>query len=143
MPPTTPNWRGRGRSQGEMTIKVVTDSTADLPLELARRFGVEVVPLYVHFGTETRKDGVDIGPEEFYEKLVHSRQLPTTSAPSPRVFLEVYSPLLSPTHNAARLAKEQVPEKIEVIDSFTCSMALGLLALVAAQRAREKKDLGE
>ena len=141
-----------------MTIKVVTDSTADLPPELARRFGVEVVPLYVHFGTETRKDGVDIGPEGFYEKLVQSRQLPTTSAPSPGVFQEVYSRLLreaegvisihissklSATHNSALLAKEQVPGKIEVIDSLTCSMALGLLALTAAQRAREQKDLAE
>jgi len=141
-----------------MTVKVVTDSTADLPPELARRFGIEVVPLYVHFGTETRKDGVDIGADEFYQKLVHSKQLPTTSAPSPGVFQEVYSRLLrdaegilsihissklSATHNSALLAKEQVQGKIEVIDSLTCSMALGLLALAAARMAREGMGLQE
>ena len=141
-----------------MTVKVVTDSTADLPQELARRFGIEAVPLYVHFGTETRKDGVDIGADEFYQKLVQSKQLPTTSAPSPGVFQEVYSRLLrdaegilsihissklSATHNSALLAKEQVQGKIEVIDSLTCSMALGLLAISAARMARQGMGLQE
>jgi DegV family protein with EDD domain len=135
-----------------MAVKVVTDSTADLPPELARRFGIEVVPLYVHFGEETRRDRVDIGPDEFYQKLVQSQQLPTTSAPSPGVLQEVYfrhlkesegiisihiSSKLSATHNSALLAREQVRGKIEVIDSLTCSMALGLLALAAARMARE------
>lgn len=141
-----------------MTIRVVTDSTADLPPELAQRFGIEVVPLYVHFGEQTRKDGVDIGPDEFYQRLVQSPQLPTTSAPSPGVFQELYSRLLaeaegiisihissklSATHNSALLAKDQVKGRIEVIDSFNCSMGLGLLALTAAQKARQKMPLEE
>jgi DegV family protein with EDD domain len=141
-----------------VSVKVVTDSTADLPPELARCLGIEVVPLCVHFGEETLRDGVDIGPDGFYRKLVRSQRLPTTSAPSPGVFQEVYGRLLqeaegvisihissklSATLNSALLAKEQVKGRVEVIDSLTCSMALGLLALTAAQRAREKNDLAE
>ena len=141
-----------------MTIRVVTDSTADLPPELARRFGIEVVPLYVHFGEETRRDGVDIGPDEFYQRLVQSPQLPTTSAPSPGIFQEAYSRLLaeaegivsihissklSATHNSALLAKEQVKGRIEVIDSLNCSLGLGLLAVAAAQKAQQKMPLEE
>jgi len=141
-----------------VSVKVVTDSTADLPPELARRFGIEVVPLYVHFGEETRQDGVDIGPDEFYRRLVQSQRLPTTSAPSPGAFQDVYSRLLkeadgvisihissklSATHNSAVLAGEQVKGKVEVIDSLTCSMALGLLAVAAGRMAKDGMGLQE
>jgi DegV family protein with EDD domain len=139
-----------------MPVRVVTDSTADLPAELARCLGIEVVPLSVHFGEETFRDGVDIGPDGFYKRLVRSQRLPTTSAPAPGAFEEAYRRLLkesegiisihissklSATHNSALLAREQVGAKVEVIDSLTCSMALGLLAVSAANMARQGMGL--
>src|SRR5690625_1339151 len=72
-------------------VYIVTDSTADIPLSLRNRYEIETVPLKVHFGEETFLDLVDISPEQFYEKLVASSQMPTTSQPSPADFLEVYN----------------------------------------------------
>ena len=83
-----------------MAIRLVTDSTADLPPELVERWKIEVVPLYVNFtgkkgedAIETLKDGVDIDPDRFYRRLVESDVLPTTSQPSLQDFLEVYKRL--------------------------------------------------
>ena len=69
-----------------MAIKIVTDSTADLPAEVAEQLGITVIPLNVHFGEETFLDGVDIFPDEFFARLKAARQLPTTSQPSPGKF---------------------------------------------------------
>jgi len=141
-----------------VAVRVVTDSTADLPPDLAREWGIEVIPLFVHFGTEVYRDGLDMGPNEFYQRLVRSPRLPTTSAPPPGAFQEVYARLLegaegvvsvhissklSATHDSALLAGQQFKGKIEVIDSLSCSMGVGLLALAAAERARGRKKLKE
>ena len=63
-----------------MAVKIVTDSTADLPQAMAKELGITVVPLNVHFGTEVYRDGVEILPDEFYKRLVSSPQLPTSPA---------------------------------------------------------------
>lgn len=136
-----------------MTVKIVTDSTADLPESLIRKHGITVVPLNVHFGEEVYQDGVDIWASEFYYKLQNGPHLPRTSQPSPGDFLKVYTELtadgsdvvslhlskqLSGTWQSAQMAKEMLEGgRVTVVDSASASMGLGLLALEAARRAGE------
>ena len=130
---------------------VVTDSTADLPDEWRQRYGIEVVPLKVIFGTETFRDRVDITDAQFFERLATSTKLPTTSAPSPGEFAEVYSRLakdyeacisihlgaqLSATAESARVGAQSVEGfRVEVIDSETVTMPIAFLCTVAAESA--------
>ena len=76
-----------------MTVRIVTDSTADLPDFLVAELGITVVPLHIHFGEETYEDGVTISKDEFYKRLVTSPKLPKTSAPSSGAFTETYAQL--------------------------------------------------
>jgi DegV family protein with EDD domain len=132
-----------------MVIKIVTDSTADLPQALADELGITIIPLYVLFGNKTYRDRVDISEVEFYEKLLNSHVHPTTSQPSPQDFEDVYRQLsknadgiisvhisskLSGTCNSALRGKELAAIKcpIKVIDSEMVSMGLGLIAIEAA-----------
>ena len=133
-------------------VRIVTDSTSDLPRDLAREMGIEIVPLRVIFGEETFLDGIDLSSEAFFRRLASSPTLPTTSQPPPgdfqRVFEEivqagdevvcvVISSVLSGTYASAMTAKEAMGEApISVVDSRTTSMALGLLAQEAARMAR-------
>lgn len=136
-----------------MTVRIVTDSASDLPPEVAKQLGIQVVPLYVRFGEKTYQDGVDINADEFYEKLVKGPVLPVTAAPSPGFFAELYQSLaaetqeivsihlsskLSGTYEAALAGKREVKGKcrIEVVDSKQVSMGVGLLAIVAAKAAK-------
>ena len=128
---------------------VVTDSTADLPDAWRDRYGIEVVPLKVLFGEETFRDGVDMNNEEFFRRLATSTKLPTTSAPSPGEFAELYTRLakdhdgcisihigaqLSATAEAARVGAQSVEAfKVEVIDSETVTMPIAFLCRVAAE----------
>ena len=73
------------------SFAVVTDSTSDLPEAWRERYDIEVVPLKVLFGEETFRDGVDMNNEEFFARLAASTKLPTTSAPSPGDFAEMYT----------------------------------------------------
>ena len=136
-----------------MAIKIVTDSTADLPPELARELDVTVVPLNVHFGEETFLDGVDLGADAFFERLTSSPQLPTTSQPSPGAFLETYRDLtqaghqvisihvsdkLSGTLNSARQAREQLGDAtVKLIDSAQVSLGLALAVTAVAGTIRQ------
>jgi DegV family protein with EDD domain len=131
------------------TFAVVTDSTADLPDEWRRRFDIEVVPLKVLFGSETFRDRVDITDDEFFRRLATSSKLPTTSAPSPGEFAEVYRSLardhdgcisihlgaqLSATAEAARVGAESAEGfPVSVIDSETVTMPIAFLCRVAAE----------
>ena len=143
-----------------MAVKIVTDSTSDLPLDLAERLGITVVPLNVHFGTEVFKDGIDITADQFYERLITGDQLPTTSQPSPGDFIEAYkgvgkdadgivsvhiSGKLSGTYNSAVQAKDQadVHCPIEVVDTLQASMGIGMIAMAAARAASQGADLEE
>ena len=136
-----------------MAVRIVTDSTSDLPPALARELGISVVPLSVIFGDEAFREGLDISQDEFYDKLVRSRVLPTTSAPSVGDFLAVYEPLLketdeivsihissklSATHNNACRAAKQLAERgarVQVIDSQSVSFGLTFMAAAAARAA--------
>jgi DegV family protein with EDD domain len=128
---------------------VVTDSTADLPDEWRARYGIEVVPLKVIFGNETFRDRVDMTDDEFFRRLAAATKLPTTSAPSPGEFAEVYRRLaadhdgcisihlgaqLSATAEAARIGAQSVDGfRVEVVDSQTVTMPIAFLCKVAAE----------
>ena len=139
-------------------VKIVTDSTSDLPAELVQKWGITVVPLKVRFGTREYRDGVDLTSEEFYRRLVSSQTLPTTVAPSPADFSEVYDKLaeetdeiltitlsskLSATYEAALRGKEQRKRdcQVEVVDSLAAAMALGLIVIAAAEEAQAGASL--
>ena len=135
-----------------MPIKVITDSTSDLAPSVAAELGITVVPLNVHFGDETYRDGIDIGVDEFFERLVSSDSLPKTSQPSVGDFLKFYEEAgsgsdgivsihipakLSGTYNSAiNAAKEYQGSPVEVIDTGTVSIGLGLCAIIAARVAQ-------
>jgi DegV family protein with EDD domain len=123
-----------------------------------QELGITVVPIYVVFGDKSYRDKLDISEDEFYEKLIHGPVHPTTSIPTPKDFADAYNALAketdeiisihitskeSGTYNAAILAKELVTSKcrIEVVDSLSMSMALGLLVTEAGQAAKEGASL--
>ena len=140
-------------------VKIVTDSTADLPESLVEEFKISVVPLKVIFGNEIFREGIDIKNEEFYHKLTSCQQLPTTSQPSPGEFKQVYeeltndgssvisihiSSLLSGTYQSALMAQKELHTRdITVIDSKKVSMGLGMAVLEAAQAAKAGKTAAE
>lgn len=139
-----------------MAVKIVTDSTSDLPPELAAELGVTVVPLTVFFGEQAFKDGVDIGHDEFFERLTTGGVLPSTTQPSVGEFTAAYEPLvreghdivsihisdkLSGTLNSARNARQEFPDaKIELVDTRGASIAIALAVKAAAEAANAGAD---
>ena len=143
-----------------MAVKIVTDSSADLPAELVQELGITVVPLYLRFGEEVFRDRVDISEDEFYQRLLHDPIHPATIQPTPQDFVDVYQKLskeadgivsihlsskLSGTCNSALQGKELIEKgcPIEVVDSQTLTMGLGLISIVAATAAKAGKGLPE
>ncbi len=144
-----------------MAVRIVTDSTADLPPGAAHQLGVSVVPLSVIFGEQVYKEGIDITHDLFYDMLIRGRVHPTTSAPSVGDFLAVYEPLLnetdeivsihvsaklSATYNNACQAAQHLADRgarIEVIDSQLVSMGLGFLILRAARALQGGASVGD
>ena len=141
-------------------VAVVTDSASDIPAAIAVRRRVAVVPLKVHFGTRTFEDNVNITPDEFYSMLAESPELPTTSLASPSQFKEIYDKLgkyadgIVSIHLSSRLSGTYASAlegadmssaacPIEVIDSAQGSMALGLVAMEAAEAANRGAGLDE
>ena len=130
-------------------VKLITDSTNDLNKELLDELDIEVIPLYVNFGVESYKDGIDITTEELYKKVEEKGELPKTSAISVADFIAVFqkyvdlgyeivftgiSAQMSSTLQNANLAKEEVaPDKIYIVDSKNLSSGIGLLLLKAAK----------
>ena len=133
-------------------VKVITDSTSDIPAELVEKLGIAVVPSYVMFGTESYRDGVELSRRQFYEKLVSARVIPTTAAPPPAVYLEVYRDLAEETEemvsihlasrysgifSSATVAAQGISgARITVIDSEQVSMGYGWLVVAAAEAAQ-------
>lgn len=140
-------------------IKIVTDSTADLPLELVSKYEIEVLPLTVHFGDESYRDGVDIKLHQFLEKMKESNIFPTTSQINPQNFYECYkkyldqgykilsihlSSKLSGTYQSACIAKDMLEsEDIVVIDSLNVTSGLGLQVLKACSLREQGLKLEE
>jgi DegV family protein with EDD domain len=143
-----------------MAVKIITDSLGDIPSGVARELGITVIPLNVHFGTQTFRDGVDLTAERFYDKLVHSKVFPTTTVPPPAVFVSVYDKLaedtdeiavitfsrkLGASYDTALEAKGLMERKcrVEVIDSRWAVMAQGLIVMAAAKAAKGGAKLDE
>jgi len=143
-----------------MTVAVVTDSTADIPSEVVDELDITVIPLYVQFGKESYRDGVDLSAAEFYHKLVHGPDYPKTSTPNIGDFVSTYNEVakkskeiisihlgskISATYNVA-VAGVRVVEadwRIELIDSNTTLMAQGLLVIEAAKAAKDGMGLSQ
>jgi len=145
-----------------MVVRLVTDSTADLPAEVARALGISVVPLSVFFGDESYLDGVELDTATFYARLASSKDLPRTSQPPPAAFEEVYRRLidqgadailsihlsskLSGTYQSACTARTTLAENgstvpIEIIDSLSVSVGMNYAIQKAASLAGEGSDL--
>lgn len=140
-------------------VKVITDSTSDVPAELVAKLGITVVPSYVMFGTESYRDGVELSREQFYEKLASTKVIPSTAAPPPAVYQQVYSQLAEETdemvsihlasrysaiYNSAAIAAREVPgARIAVIDSEQITMGYGWLVIAAAEAAQRGASYDE
>jgi DegV family protein with EDD domain len=140
-----------------LMIRIVTDSTADIPDAIAAELGISVVPSYVIFGDQTYRDGVELTKEQFYRLLSSSDLLPTTAAPPPATYEQVYRELareasdilsihlaarLSALASSATLGARDVPEaRITIVDSGQVTMGYGWLAIAAAEAAHRGDSL--
>ena len=141
-------------------VKILTDSTADLPPDVVERLDIKVLPITLHMGNRTLRDGIDVTAEEFAAQLESSPTLPTTSAPSQRDFERAFAELtkksndivaihvsskLSPTFRTATRAAAPLlgRSRIVVIDSQLVSVGLGLLVSKAAEAAADGATLDE
>ncbi len=140
-------------------IAVVTDSTAYIPPELIKQYGMRVAPLAVIWDGKTLHDDVDITPAEFYARLKVSKSMPTTSQTTPEEFTKIFSPLLSEgksilgvfisstlsgTIDSAMQVKKTMPTApIEIVDSGSSAMALGFVALAAARAVQSGASMAE
>ena len=144
-----------------MSVRIVTDSTADMPAEMAQELGIPVVPLSVVFGEESLKEGIEISHDVFYERLARSKDLPTTSSPSVGDFLDTYRDVLKETDeivsvhvssklsatygNATQAAAILADEgaRIEVVDSRTVSLGMMFMCQAAVKAAAEGASVEE
>jgi DegV family protein with EDD domain len=141
-------------------VKIVVDSTADLPPDVTTELGITVVPCLLRFGNRSFREGVDISRAEFFARMQTDPHFPSTAAPAPGVFEDTYRRLAVETEaiisihisarysgifNAARLGAEAVADNLHVVpvDSGQISLGMGLLAMTAAEAAREGASLAE
>jgi DegV family protein with EDD domain len=140
----------------EQLVRIVTDSSCDLPRRVVERFKIAVAPLTVHFGSAVYEDG-ELSAEEFWQKAAGPHH-PRTSQPSVGKFEQLFEGLVaqgkqvlcltitskhSGTFNAAHLAAQRFGQAVEVFDSLSLSLGLGLQALAAAQAARAGRSMQE
>jgi len=136
-----------------MTVKIMADSLGDIPADVVKDLDITIIPIHVLFGTTSYRDGVDLTTEQFYEKLVNSKTLPTSAVPSLGTFIEYYEQVaektdeiivctishkLSGTFETASRAAEMVKKKcrIKVIDTLQVVMGEGLITIEAARAAK-------
>jgi DegV family protein with EDD domain len=143
-------------------IAIVTDSTADLPVDTAKNNNITIVPLKVNFQDKSYVEGVDITNQEFYEKLEKAQNLPTTSQPSPADFIQKYEELiaagydsiisihisdkLSGTRQSALIAGNEIADKVKnfkAIDSRQVTVGIGIIVKAAAESAASGKSFDE
>lgn len=140
-----------------MMVRVVTDSTADVPDDMVAALGITVVPSYVVFGSESYRDGVELTKPQFYEKLLTAQAVPVTAAPSPQVYEEAYRRLageadeiisihaasrLSSLYSSATIGARGVSEAtVAVVDSEQVTMGYGWMAVAAAKAAQQGATL--
>lgn len=140
-------------------IKIFADSTSDLPKTWVQQHEVGIVPLYAVFGDESLKDGVEISPEQLYERVDRESRLPKTAAPSPADFMASFGPYidqgyhvlfislsseLSSTYQNALIASGEFPDgSVTVFDSLNLSSGIGVLVMKAVQAAEQGKTITE
>jgi len=138
-------------------VKVVTDSTADVPSDMVSALGITVIPSYVVFGSESYRDGVELTKAQFYEKLQTAQVVPVTAAPSPQVYEEAYRRLareadevisihaastLSSLYSSATIGARGISEAtVVVVDSEQATMGYGWMVVAAAEAAQEGATL--
>jgi DegV family protein with EDD domain len=151
--------RAAVRDRRRRSVRIVTDSTADIPEDVAADLGIVVVPLTVNFEDASLRCGVDLTNDEFYERLRRAEALPTTSQPTPHDFAGVYEGLswetkavlsvhisseMSGTVRSATLASQEVQGvEVRVVDSRLVSAPLGMTVIAAAESARDGAGLAE
>lgn len=143
-----------------MSIRVVTDSTCDLPQEIVESLGVKVVPLYINIEGKGYLDGIEISREDFYTNLPSYQEFPTTATPGNEGFHKVFDELaaqgateilsihisesLSATVNVARAAASEYDKlPVKVLDSRQLSLGTGFVVQAAAEAAVEGRTMGE
>lgn len=140
-------------------IQLVTDSAANIPNDLRRRFDVAVVPIRVHFGDETFREGIDLSTAEFFERLETSDDLPMTTPPPPEDFATVYQSALDANHeivslhlsgelggtyeSAVQAASQFEDAPISVIDTRSVSSGQALMVVTAARAVQAGLDREE
>jgi DegV family protein with EDD domain len=140
-------------------VAVVTDSTAYIPIDLIQKLNIHVAPQVLVWGEESFEDGVDIQPDEFYERLKTDSVMPTTSQVTIASFNKIFGKLveedyeilavlisdqLSGTIDSAVQSREGFPGKpIEIVNSFSVAMALGFQAITAARAAKDGANLAD
>lgn len=138
-------------------IVIVTDSSAYIPDEAQEGLDISVIPLWLLWEGESYQDGIDIFPTEFYQRLIKSKTLPTTSQPSAQEFADFYKKMLldadaivavlvsskiSGTIASAEAAVAEYPEfDVPIVDSYSSAMGLGLTVLAAARAAGEGRSV--
>ncbi|MGI6449642.1 MAG: DegV family protein [Desulfitobacteriia bacterium] len=140
-----------------MTIKIVVDSSSDIPKNISTDLGIITVPMPVYIDGNTYHEGVDLFTEEFYANFKNYKDLPKTSQPNPNLLKDTYEKVLaegndliaihlssglSSTYQTAVMVREMcsAPERIHLIDSLGASLGFGLLAIMAAKLAQEQDD---
>lgn len=143
-----------------MTIRIVTDSTSDLPKPIAEQFGIAVIPCFINIGEQGFLDGVNLSRQEFYEKLPALNPLPKTAAPSIGMFQETYQRLIAEgateilsIHLAASLsavmnvatiaAQETTNAQVTAFDSRQLSLGTGFQAITAARLSSQGASIAE
>ena len=143
-----------------MAVGIITDSVADIPPPLVDELDISVVPLSVRFGEDVYRDGIDLTPDQFYEKLKISKTFPNTSVPAPADFIQAYDEVsrktdeilvilvsahLSATYEVARQSIAMMKRKcrVELLDSQWATMAEGFIVIKAARAAQEGVSLDE
>lgn len=143
-----------------MTIALITDTDASLPLEIAQRYDIHQVPIVVQFGEESLRAVYDVDDRQLFQRIQEEGLLPTTSAPSPGQFAEAYqhavdagadeilcitvSSAVSATYSAALNARHLVPQaNVTVLDSQSLSIGQGFMVLAAAEALQEGASLDE
>jgi len=137
-------------------MQIITDSSCDLPKKILEENNIIVVPLNIEVDGQNYVDGVDLTHEEFYKKMAASEALPKTSQPSPQSYIEAFnkaaqrtgetlcihlSSKLSGTMNGAIMVREMMDKKIEIFDSLSGSLGVGMQVLKACEMRKEGANL--
>ncbi len=134
---------------------LVTDSASDIPEELVEKYKINVIPIYIHYNGKEFRDGIDINSNQIYRLQKEKKAIFTSSSPSPRDFMRLYTKLLeshrkvlsihissklSAVIKSARIGREllEAKERVEIFDSFSGAMGTGFMVLIAAKAIAKK-----